>query len=151
MSVFWGRALDRGLWGRGWRGEGGGLGGLGGEGKGRLRWGWSRVFYPHDSFVGAMAAGDSVAPELLQRDLLVGQCEAAGGRGEDRTWNKATRRSPSGGARFSQPGCGRKRLGEEGREADVVSPPLPPPSSRWRAGRQTWSLPSQVLASRPRP
>lgn len=105
----------------------------------------SRVFYPHDSFLGTMAAGDLVAPQLLQRDLLVGKCDAAAGPGKECTWNKATRGSPSGGARFSQPACGRKLLGEEGREADLVSPPPPPPQEEGREADVAFPIPGPAL------
>lgn len=122
----------------------------------------SRAFYPHDSFQGTMAAGDLVAPQLLQRDLLVVNCEAAGGHGIEGPWNKATGEALQevlGFLSLTEAGS----VWEESREADMVSPLPPLPSGGGQggrpgfyppeggSGRQTQPFPSQVQPSRPGP
>lgn len=86
----------------------------------------SRAFYPHDSSQATMAAGDLVAPQLLQRDLLV-KFEAAGGHDIEGPWNKATGEALQevlGFLSLTMAGS----VWEESREADMVSPlPLLPP------------------------
>lgn len=45
--------------------------------------GGEQGFYPHYSFPGTLVAGDSIALQPLQRDLLTGVREAAGGHGSE--------------------------------------------------------------------